>query len=437
MSTMNSHSRITIALSVMVPALVLLAAGCGDETAPPADVAPPWISGALVDATGCKSGAGESETAEQGGLDCLRWDWDGSDTLLVVHVNAALNCCPGTITGIVSAEDGVITIKESEGDDAVMCHCLCLYDLSWKISGIAGGSVSIAFIEKYLPEGATPLAALIDLEAQPSGSRCIERDSYPWTTGSGGSGPGGTVDGYTGCKELTGTGEPPSAFSPDSLCVVVYSHPSGGRLEILQVNTAYNCCVDSLGADFDITEGTITITGLEYPPGGLCDCICLYDVHYTINDIAPALYTIRFVDPYRPEGQEQLEIEVDASLEGSWSNCVHREGYPWGGESSEEEDQERLKALYDEIVEYIGTPRCSGGDDCRFIGVGSKPCGGPWRYLVYSASTLDEDHLRSLVEAHAAFEAYLNEKYGYVSTCNVPPEPVLECRDGICRAVEP
>ena len=112
--------------------------------------------------------------------------------------------------------------------------------------------------------------------------------------------------------------------------------------------------------------------------------------------------------------------------------CVHRSTWPWGEASDEERDRARLEELYGEIVAYIGTPECSDAGDCRYVGVGSKPCGGPWHYLVYSAATVDEVHLMGLVAEHAAFEDYMNARYGYASTCDVPPVPTLECRDGIC-----
>jgi hypothetical protein len=413
-------------------ALTLMSHGCGDEIAPTGGGVPMDISGMLVNTTECKENIYGFGTAAPSVLDCVFWEWDGSDTLSVIHVNAGLNCCPGTIVGLVSVDGGEITIEETEGDDAIMCHCLCLYDLSYEISGVSGGTVTITFVEQYIPEGAEPLAVTVNLRTDPTGSRCIHRDTYPWSTGQAGEDPVGTIDGYSGCKEVTGTADSPSMFSPDSACAVIYNFPEDDLMRIYHINTAYNCCIDALDADFEFGEGTITITGREHPPGGYCDCICLYDVHYTIYNLDPGMYTIRFVDPYHPDGQEVLELEVDASLEGTWTGCVHREGYPWGSESSEEQDQARLKMMEYEIVEYIGTPECSGDDDCRVIGVGSKPCGGPWKYLIYSASTLDETHLEALVAEHAAFEDYMNWKYGYMSTCDVPPIPVPECRDGVC-----
>ncbi len=432
----------------MILSASLLAYSCSDDITPPGDDVPTHVSGMLVQTTGCKENIyGLGDLAAPAVFDCITWDWDGSDTLSVVHTNAGLNCCPGTIVGHVHAIYYEATVEgpheahlagfeitETEGDDAIMCHCLCLYDLTYAITGIEGGVLWIRFIEPYLPEGAEPLYITIDLDAEPTGTHCVQRDTYPWGLGYSGEEPAGTIDDYSGCKELTGTSEFPLPFSVDSSCVVVYTMPADNTLRIFHINTAYNCCVDALDGEFEFSEGLITITGKEYPPGGLCDCICLYDVTYSIHNLDPGVYTIRFVEPYLPAGQEQLEITVDLTQEGCWTHCVPREGYPWGGYASEEDDQARLKELFDEIVEYIGTPYCSGEEDCRYIGWGAKPCGGPWNYLVYSASTVDIDHLESLISAHYAFEDYMNMKYGYASTCDVPTPPNLECHEGICRA---
>jgi hypothetical protein len=428
----KAHAFRSILFPVFFLSILLVAHSCSDEITPPGSRSPSDVSGMLVRTTGCKEiiyGLAAPAT-----LDCVSWDWDGSDTLSVVHVNAALNCCPGTIVGLVNIDGSNISIEESEGDDALMCYCLCLYDLTYEISGISGGEITITFVEPYRPEGAEILTVTVDLEAEPTGSQCVHRDTYPWGSGYPGEEPAGTIDDYSGCKELTGTSDFTLPFSSDSSCVVVYTMPAESTLRIFHINTAYNCCVDALDAEFEFGEGTITITGKEYPPGGMCDCICLYDVIYSIHNLQPDVYTIRFVEPYLPIGQEQLEITVDMAQAGSWTHCVPREGYPWGEETSEEEDQARLKEMADAIVEYIGTPYCSGEGDCRYIGVGSKPCGGPWCYLIYSASTVNIGHLENLVGVHDAFEAHMNIKYGYASTCDVPSRPVLECHEGICRA---
>ena len=423
----------SISIPILILSAMLLAHGCSDDITPPGGGVPTDISGNLVHATECKENIYGLDNGAPAVLDCIFWDWDGSDTLSVVHINAALNCCPGSIVGLVNINGTNITIEETEGDDAIMCRCLCRYDLSYEISGIAGGEVTITFVEQYIGEGSEILTVTIDLDAEPQGSHCLFRNTYPWGSGHSGEDPVGTIDDYSGCNDLTGTSTYPGPFSADSTCVAVFTMPAYNALRIFHVNTAYNYCVDALDAEFDFSEGLITITGMEHPPGGHCACVCLYDVNYSIYNLEPGVYTIRFIEPYLPPGQEQLEITIDITQEGSWRRCVPREGFPWGEESSEEEDRRRLDEMYAKIVEYIGTPYCSEGD-CRLIGVGSKPCGGPWEYLIYSAATVDEQHLQSLVNAHSAFEDYMNMKYGYMSTCDVPVAPILECHEGICRA---
>ena len=426
------HAARSVSLLLMILTAAFLVHGCSDEITPPVDNIPSSITGALVHATECKENLYGIDAGSMVTLDCVTWDWDGSDTLRVTHVNAGLNCCPGTIVGLVDIDGSDITIEETEGDDAMMCHCLCLYDLYYEISGISGGVITITINEQYIADDAEPLVATIDLNAEAQGSLCLFRGTYPWGSEQPGEDPVGTIDDYSGCKDLTGTADFPGPFSADSACVIVYTMPAENAIRIFHVNTAYNCCVEALDGDFEFGEGQITITGREYPPGGLCDCICLYDVTYTVSNLEPGIYTISFVEPYLPPDQEQLTITVDLTQEGCWTSCVPREGYPWDEGLDEASDLGKLKALYDKIVEYIGTPYCDGGE-CRYIGVGSKPCGGPWGYLIYSTGTVNEDHLRILVDVHAAFENYMNFKYGYNSDCSVPNPPVLECRDGICR----
>ena len=434
MFPVKARSIRLISLSIMILTFALLAHGCSDEITPPVDKVPSELSGTLIHASGCKDNIYGFDAGAPTDLDCVTWDWDGSDKLRLVHVNAGLNCCPGTIVGLIGIDGSVITIEETEGDDAIMCRCLCLYDLTYEIAGISGGAITITFIEPYVPDGGEPLTVTVDLGTEPTGSHCVNRDTYPWSTGQVGDDPVGMIDDYSGCKHLTATSGSTLPFSPDSSCVVLYNFPADNLLRIYHINTAYNCCVDALDAHFEFAEGLLPITGIEHPPGGLCDCICLYDVHYSISNYEQGITTIRFVELYLPAGQDQLEITVDLAREGTWALCVPREGYPWDEDTSEEQDQATLKEMYDGIIDYIGTPYCSGEDDCRSIGIGSKPCGGPWHYLVYSASTVDEEYLHGLVSDLAAFEDYMNMKYGYMSTCDVPVPPPLECHEGICRA---
>jgi hypothetical protein len=105
---------------------------------------------------------------------------------------------------------------------------------------------------------------------------------------------------------------------------------------------------------------------------------------------------------------------------------------PFTSDDDEEEDKEKLQEMHNKILQLIGEPSCTGVDQCRYIAFGAKPCGGPWEYLVYSASQTDSTTLLTLVAKYNRFQAELNRKYGYGSDCDVPSPPVLGCSDGRC-----
>ena len=51
-----------------------------------------------------------------------------------------------------------------------------------------------------------------------------------------------------------------------------------------------------------------------------------------------------------------------------------------------ERDRNDLSRLEAEILTMIGSAGATDVAFCRQIAFGSKPCGGPWRYLAYSTA---------------------------------------------------
>ena len=94
-----------------------------------------------------------------------------------------------------------------------------------------------------------------------------------------------------------------------------------------------------------------------------------------------------------------------------------------------------LQALEEEIMEEIGTPMADVAEQCRVIAFGSKPCGGPWEYLVYSVKVSDEERLKRLVRRYNEMEEEYNEEHDIFSDCSVTPRPEVGLVDGRCTAV--
>ena len=95
-------------------------------------------------------------------------------------------------------------------------------------------------------------------------------------------------------------------------------------------------------------------------------------------------------------------------------------------------DSTGLQQLREAALRRLGRPSCSARSNCRVIPVGSKPCGGPWSYAVYSTATTDSAALAVAVQRYNAAEAELNRKLGRVSDCSFVAPPKLDCVDGMC-----
>jgi hypothetical protein len=95
-------------------------------------------------------------------------------------------------------------------------------------------------------------------------------------------------------------------------------------------------------------------------------------------------------------------------------------------------DRPSLDARYKAITDMIAVPVCSMPLQCSSVAVGAKPCGGPWRYLVYSDVMVDERELQRRAADLIAFEREYNRRNGIVSDCSVPHAPTPGCVDSVC-----
>jgi hypothetical protein len=99
-----------------------------------------------------------------------------------------------------------------------------------------------------------------------------------------------------------------------------------------------------------------------------------------------------------------------------------------------EQDKKELATLKQAIETLAVTSICNENTECKFIAFGSKACGGPKSYLVYSTS-IDVEKLEKLVETYNQKDADFNKKYGVISDCAaVLPPSGLSCENNTCIA---
>lgn len=87
------------------------------------------------------------------------------------------------------------------------------------------------------------------------------------------------------------------------------------------------------------------------------------------------------------------------------------------------------------IHDYISSFECTGSANCQSMALGSKPCGGPWEYIVFPSS-VNLETLTQMVNEYNQMEHEFNMKTGAMSDCAiVNPPSQIECVNGECTII--
>lgn len=80
---------------------------------------------------------------------------------------------------------------------------------------------------------------------------------------------------------------------------------------------------------------------------------------------------------------------------------------------------------------------CQHDQQCHSLGVGSKACGGPERYLAWSDYQRHDQRLQQLATAYAAARSADDQRQQLMSNCALVPDPGAQCRAGRCELRPP
>jgi hypothetical protein len=87
------------------------------------------------------------------------------------------------------------------------------------------------------------------------------------------------------------------------------------------------------------------------------------------------------------------------------------------------------------IQNYINGFSCSESVGCSFIAFGTKPCGGPWSYLVFSNS-VNLTKLQEMVKDYNEMNKLYNIQTNAISDCSIPSPPnEIKCVNGVCTII--
>ncbi|AOT10025.1 hypothetical protein [Pseudoalteromonas luteoviolacea] len=75
---------------------------------------------------------------------------------------------------------------------------------------------------------------------------------------------------------------------------------------------------------------------------------------------------------------------------------------------------------------------CDSNSQCLAIPVGSRACGGPSSYLLFSTKTADQNKVYELAKKLTDSEAQYNAKHGMISICEHLRQPTTQCVENTC-----
>ncbi|MCK4661611.1 MAG: hypothetical protein KAT68_01995 [Bacteroidales bacterium] len=127
---------------------------------------------------------------------------------------------------------------------------------------------------------------------------------------------------YNGCKTFEKNTETERNYT-----CVEYNYVNN-KLELKHINAGFNCCLEEITANITISNDTITIKEIEKE--ALCNCLCLFDLDFKLENISAKEYYIKFIEPYVTGEMDKLEFLVNFSDSSSGSFCLERNNYPWG-----------------------------------------------------------------------------------------------------------
>jgi hypothetical protein len=175
--TVNGFRRLSIFGVMICLVLMVSAAGCKKSS----EVTP---SGTLLQFNGCKQFLANVSGQMDGYVpgpheDCIEYQYNGTDTLVLMHINGGFNCEPGEITADIEFNGNVIIITEQESRQAA-ADCLCLFDIDYEIINLSPGEYTIRIIEPYVESNDQVLEVSLRLLSETSGTYCLPRTYYPW-----------------------------------------------------------------------------------------------------------------------------------------------------------------------------------------------------------------------------------------------------------------
>ncbi|WP_247664843.1 hypothetical protein [Pseudoalteromonas sp. MMG010] len=103
---------------------------------------------------------------------------------------------------------------------------------------------------------------------------------------------------------------------------------------------------------------------------------------------------------------------------------------------AEESPLATIKGTKEKLSEITANLQCDTTSQCKVQAVGSRACGGPSRYIVYSTKHTNSDDVTKHADTITQYEKTLNAKEDMASICQHIPAPGTQCISNSCVKIE-
>jgi hypothetical protein len=98
----------------------------------------------------------------------------------------------------------------------------------------------------------------------------------------------------------------------------------------------------------------------------------------------------------------------------------------------EQPTRENIQKAHQQLKTLTADSQCDNSAQCKVVAVGSRACGGPSSYLVYSNKTANEQAVEQLSKKITSLESQFNAENSMVSICQHLMAPGAQCVENKC-----
>lgn len=98
--------------------------------------------------------------------------------------------------------------------------------------------------------------------------------------------------------------------------------------------------------------------------------------------------------------------------------------------------RETIQNTRQQLNTLIADTQCDNSSQCQVLPAGSRACGGPSSYIVYSSKTVNTDQVELLAAKITEQESKFNAQNDMMSICQHLSAPSTQCTENKCVKIE-